>query len=348
MSAEYEILKESLGAGGYGSVIKASNKKTGQKVAAKVISTHRMKQSAVLKEVSVMKKLKHDYIIELLHHEEKDHNHFIYMELAEGGELFSRVINSGSLTEDEARKYFKQIMSAVDFMHSQGVVHRDLKLENVLLDGKDNCKVCDFGLAHTYDMTKDSKPIMVKLHEVCGSKSYCAPEVLEGLGYDGFPMDVWSCGICLFAMLAGFFPLDEATGADWRYERVKMASSQRCSATHTIFGFYERACPLTQSCTDLIDGCLGINPLNRLTVEQVLQSAWVTNKKVGKDAMDVDGPVYRGVGTANLTREQLAAMLAEEAPQSPVYRGGPALGPPPLLARQPCKFCPDFHLEEIQ
>jgi serine/threonine protein kinase len=180
---------------------------------------------------------------------------------------------------------------------------------------------------------------------VCGSKSYCAPEVLEGLGYDGFPMDVWSCGICLFAMLAGFFPLDEATGADWRYERVKMASSQRCSATHSIFGFYERACPLTQSCSDLIDGCLNINPMNRFTVDQVLDSPWFKNIK-GKDSMDIERPIYRGA-TANLTREQLAAMLAEEAPQSPVYRGGPALGPPPLLARQHCKFCADFHHEEI-
>lgn len=344
MSAEFEILKESLGAGGYGSVIKAVHKKSGQKVAAKVISTHRMKASAVLKEVAVMKKMQHENIIRMLAHEEKDHNHFIYMELAESGELFSRVINSGMLSEDEARKYFTQLMNAVAYMHSQGIVHRDLKLENVLLDAKDNCKVCDFGLAHMYDMTKESKPILVKLHEVCGSKSYCAPEVLEGLGYDGFPMDVWSCGICLFAMLAGFFPLDEATGADWRFERVKMAASQRCSATHTIFGFYERACPLTQNCTDLIDGCLNINPENRLTVEQVLQSAWLTNSKGKGDAMDVDRPVYRGAA-ANVTREQLAAMLAEEAPQSPVYRGGPALGPPPMLARQHCKFCPDFHCE---
>jgi len=347
MSGEFEILKESLGAGGYGSVIKAVHKKTGQKVAAKVISTHRMKASAVLREVTVMKKMKHDNIIGMLQHEEKDHNHLIYMELAEGGELFSRVINSGMLKEEEAMKYFGQLMSAVAYMHSQGVVHRDLKLENVLLDAKDNCKVCDFGLAHMYDMTKDGKPILVTLQEVCGSKSYCAPEVLAGLGYDGFPMDVWSCGICLFAMLAGFFPLDEATGADWRYERVKMASSQRYSATHTIFGFYERACPLTQKCTDLIDGCLSINPENRLSVQDVLASPWLTNPKGKDNVMDMDRPVYRGM-SANVTREQLQAMLEQEQPQSPVYRGGPALAPPPLLARQNCKFCADFHIEEVQ
>jgi serine/threonine protein kinase len=307
-----------------------------------------MKSSAVMKEVAVMKKLHHEYICRLLHHEEKDHNHFLFLELATGGELFTRVINSGNLTEDEAGKYFGQLMSAVSFMHSQGIVHRDLKLENVLLDGQDCCKVCDFGLAHMYEMGKDSKPIVVKLHEVCGSKSYCAPEVLEGLGYDGFPMDVWSCGICLFCMLGGFFPLDEATGADWRFERVKMACSQGCSAAHTIFGFYERECPLSKACTDLIDGCLSINPVNRLTIEQVLNSPWLTKGTVSRE-MDVEvvPPSYRGINSkaANMTREQLMAVLAEEQPQSPVYRGGPALGPPPMLARQPCKFCADFHIE---
>merc|ERR550514_1318878 len=157
------------------------------------------------------------------------------MELAQDGELFSRVINAGSLSEEQARPYFKQLMEAVAYLHSQGVVHRDLKLENVLL-ANDKCKVCDFGLAHVYESDGAGGFKLSSLREVCGSKSYCAPEVLEGRGYDGFPTDVWSCGICLFAMLAGFFPLDEASGADWRFERVKMAASAHSSVTHTIFG----------------------------------------------------------------------------------------------------------------
>jgi len=231
-------------------------------------------------------------------------------------------------------------------------VHRDLKLENVLLDNGDNCKVCDFGLAHTYEMGNDGRPTLTKLTEVCGSKSYCAPEVLaHSGGYNGFPMDVWSCGICLFAMIAGFFPLDEATGADWRYERVKMAASQRFSATHTIFGFYERECPVSQACSDLIDGMLTISAENRLTVEQVFRAPWThaEGELPAKVAMDVETPVYRGLSAASqMSREQIEALLAneQEAPPSPVYRGGPALGPPPGLSRQNCKFCADFHLEE--
>jgi len=355
MSADYDLLKsDSLGSGGYGSVIMAVHKKTGEKVAAKVISTGRMKVAAIEREVKVMRKLQHPNIIRLLDaaSSEKDQRYFIYMELAPKGELFSRVVNSGSLTEPQAARYLKQIMGAVGYMHSQGVVHRDLKLENVLLDNGDNCKVCDFGLAHTYEMGNDGRPTLTKLTEVCGSKSYCAPEVLaHSGGYNGFPMDVWSCGICLFAMIAGFFPLDEATGADWRYERVKMAASQRFSATHTIFGFYERECPVSQACSDLIDGMLTISAENRLTVEQVFRAPWThaEGELPAKVAMDVETPVYRGLSAASqMSREQIEALLAneQEAPPSPVYRGGPALGPPPGLSRQNCKFCADFHLEE--
>ena len=147
------------------------------------------------------------------------------------------------------------------------------QLENVLLQN-DQCKVCDFGLAHVYEPDPSGPPgsfkTSVMLREVCGSKSYCAPEVLEGKGYAGFPTDVWSCGICLFAMLAGFFPLDEASGSDWRFERVRMAAASNMSATHTIFGFYDRPCTLSREVTDLIDGMLIIPPHQRLTVEQIL------------------------------------------------------------------------------
>ena len=89
-----------------------------------------------------------------------------------------------------------------------GVTHHDLKLENVLLTGDDRCKLCNFGLAHAYPRGPDGEVQRAPLTVVCGSKSYAAPEVLAGFGYDGPSVDVWSCGICLFAMVAGFFPLD--------------------------------------------------------------------------------------------------------------------------------------------
>jgi len=234
----------------------------------------------------------------------------------------------------------------VHYMHANGIVHRDLKLENVLLHN-DKCKVCDFGLAHEYKRMA-SEPLgfeMTTLREVCGSKSYCAPEVLEGKGYEGFPTDVWSCGICLFAMLAGFFPLDEASGADWRFERVRMAASAGQSVAHTIFGFYDRTCQLSREVTDLIDGMLVIPSAHRLTVDQVLESPWVKGEKIPNG-----NPQYRGYQDFSDPDKAAAlrAMLAQESDEQmqPVYRGGGGGGPPPMLRKQEAMFCADFHFAD--
>ena len=295
---------------------------------------------------SAVGRLSHEGIIGLRGKEQVGKQVVIYMELATEGELFSRVINSGSLSEEEALPYFRQLIEAVLYMHQAGVVHRDLKLENVLL-ANDRCKVCDFGLAHVYepDPANPGQFKPVTLREVCGSKSYCAPEVLEGRGYDGFPTDVWSCGICLFAMLAGFFPLDEASGSDWRYERVRMAAAANASVTHTIFGFYDRQCTLSKEVTDLIDGMLIIPPAQRLTVAQVLGSPWVQGTKIAGNG---GGAVYRGGVNGFTDPEQLRAMLASESDQAmaPVYRGLGGSGPPPMLRKQEAMFCADFHLED--
>ncbi len=219
----------------------------------------------------------------------------------------------------------------------------------MLLDANDHCKVCDFGLAHVYDVVNKSIQLS-QLREICGSKSYCAPEVLEGRGYDGFPTDVWSCGICLFAMLAGFFPLDEASGSDWRFERVKMAAAQQCSVTHTIFGFYDRSCNLSMNVSDLIDGMLVIDPARRLLVDHVMQCPWVIGESAKQGEQLVEGPIYRELG-AGLTPEALEAMYAAEdnaaVGRRPVYRGGPAQGPPPVLCKQGQIFCAQFHEEQF-
>lgn len=313
-----------LGSGGYGRVVEAVKTGSNQKAACKIISTARMKITAIEKEIQLMQRLKHENIIEFKGAEEDTKNKkvFILMELAGNGELFSRVIDAGSLPEDHAWPYFKQLMSAVEYMHQQKVVHRDLKLENVLLNAEDVCKVCDFGLAHSYKPgDKLDGPDRVRLHEICGSKSYCAPEVLRGTGYDGFPTDVWSCGICLFAMLAGFFPLDEASGSDWRYERVKLAASNGCSSTHTIFNFYERPCLLSDEVTQIIDNMLAVDPERRLKVHEVLASPWTNGKSLAK---------YRGnhAQIDNVNHAQAQAQIkamydAEGHGDKPVYRGLP-------------------------
>ena len=326
-----------LGSGGYGRVVQATETSTGRIAAAKVISTERMRITAIQKEVTLMSKLKHPSIAELLGYEEvpEQSRAVIYMEIAAGGELFSRVITAGKLREDQARGYFRQILEGVGFMHSMGIVHRDLKLENVLLDAHDHCKICDFGIAHEYEVL-DGEIQVTKLTHLVGTKSYIAPEIFEGRGYEGFPVDVWSCGICLFTMLAGFFPFEEAKNSNQQYEHVKMAVAPQYSATHTIFGIYERACTLTTDASDLIDSMLIIDPANRFTVPEVLQSPWCSGMEGVEGEREGERPVYRSAG--------LSAAEENGAARRPLYRGGPALGPPPMLCKQEQIFCADFHI----
>jgi MAP/microtubule affinity-regulating kinase len=268
-----------LGTGGFGQVLRSLDKNSGEVVAAKVIDTKRMRREKILQEIQLMERVGgHSGVVGLRGAQEvaELHQIFIFMELAQGGELFGLVIEKGKLEEEAAVRYFTEMVSAVGYLHEQGVVHRDLKLENVLLSGANTCKLCDFGLAHAYDLDPSGAIVRMPLKEVCGSKSYCAPEVLAGLGYDGGLADMWSLGICLFAMLAGFFPLDEAAAQDWRYARVQKAVRAGGSLTQGIFQLYSRPCPLTAEAIALIDHLLALVPEERCSAPAVLSSAWAT------------------------------------------------------------------------
>ena len=222
------------GEGGYGATYGAKDTESAAApdVAVKVIDTRRMRKDAIMRETSILESLEHPNVIRVLAHGsgraevQQGHLYFIFMEVASGGELFDQVIDNGAnaMPEHKARGFMTQLLAGVAHCHKRGVAHRDLKLENVLLTSTGVVKVIDFGLSHVYPRDADGRPDRsTALKECCGSKSYAAPEVLSGRGYDGPPADMWSCGICLFGMLAGFFPLDEATGSDWRFERLKLA-----------------------------------------------------------------------------------------------------------------------------
>jgi len=272
-----------LGTGGFGQVFAALDTQTGEKVAAKVIDTKRMRREKVLKEIQLMERVAtHAGVIGLRGAQEvADMNQiFIFMELATAGELFGRVVENGKLEEHEAVRYFSEVASAVGYLHEQGVVHRDLKLENVLLTADGTSKLCDFGLAHAYDVSASGEVVRAQLKEVCGSKSYAAPEVLAGLGYSGEAADVWSLGICLFAMLAGFFPLDEAAGSDWRYAKAQRVVDAGGSITQCIFGLYSRPCPLSAEAIELIDAMLCIDPAQRGSAGSATRTEWATGGKL--------------------------------------------------------------------
>ncbi|CAN4098433.1 unnamed protein product [Withania somnifera] len=194
-----------LGQGTFAKVYYGRDIKTSESVAIKVINKDHVKREGMIeqitREISVMRLVRHPNIVELKEVMATKQKIFVVMEYVKGGELFAKVAN-GKLKEDVARKYFQQLISAVDFCHSRGVFHRDLKPENLLLDENENLKVSDFGLSALSEQLRSDG----LLHTQCGTPAYVAPEVLRKKGYDGAKSDIWSCGVILYVLLAGFLP----------------------------------------------------------------------------------------------------------------------------------------------
>ncbi|KAF5949786.1 hypothetical protein HYC85_011779 [Camellia sinensis] len=134
---------------------------------------------------------------------------YIVLEYVGGGKLFDKIAKLGRLKEDEARRYFQQLINAVDYCHSRGVYHRDLKPENLLLDSFGGLKVSDFGLSAFSPASVGKYYEDGLLHTACGTPNYVAPEVFTDKGYDGTAADICSCGVILFVLVAGYLPFDE-------------------------------------------------------------------------------------------------------------------------------------------
>ncbi|PUZ43071.1 hypothetical protein GQ55_9G632800 [Panicum hallii var. hallii] len=255
----YELGK-TIGEGSFAKVKHARDSRTGAVCAIKVLDRnhvlrHRMVEQ-IKREISTMKLIKHPNVVQL--HEVMASKTKIYMvlEFAEGGELFDKIVNSGRLGEDEARRYFHQLINAVDYCHSRGVYHRDLKPENLLLDSHGSLKVSDFGLSAFAPQTKEDG----LLHTACGTPNYVAPEVLADKGYDGMAADVWSCGIILFVLMAGYLPFDDSN-LTRLYKLICQANI---------------SCPpwFSPSAKKFIKRIIDPNPDTRITIAEILEDEW--------------------------------------------------------------------------
>ncbi|EFJ30501.1 hypothetical protein SELMODRAFT_267186 [Selaginella moellendorffii] len=212
---KYEIGR-TIGEGTFAKVKFAQNTETGESVAMKVLNKetilkHKMVDQ-IKREISIMKLVRHPNVVRLHEVLASRTKIYIILEFVTGGELFDKIVDQGRLTEIESRKYFQQLIDAVDYCHSKGVYHRDLKAslstraflpENLLLDSQGNLKISDFGLS-ALPQQEDGL-----LHTTCGTPNYVAPEVLDNNGYDGAAADIWSCGVILYVLMAGFLPFDE-------------------------------------------------------------------------------------------------------------------------------------------
>ncbi|KAG4962068.1 hypothetical protein JHK86_038936 [Glycine max] len=205
---KYEVGR-TIGEGTFAKVKFARNSETGDPVALKILDKekvlkHKMAEQ-IRREVATMKLIKHPNVVRLCEVMGSKTKIYIVLEFVTGGELFDKIVNHGRMSENEARRYFQQLINAVDYCHSRGVYHRDLKPENLLLDAYGNLKVSDFGLSALSQQVRDDG----LLHTTCGTPNYVAPEVLNDRGYDGVTADLWSCGVILFVLVAGYLPFDD-------------------------------------------------------------------------------------------------------------------------------------------
>ncbi|KAH9318563.1 hypothetical protein KI387_020332, partial [Taxus chinensis] len=249
-----------IGEGSFAKVRLARNMQTGQNLAIKVLNKERILKDKMVeqikREISTMRLVKHPNIVQLAEVMASKTKIYFVLEYVTGGELFNKIAQQRKLKEDDARKYFQQLINAVDYCHSRGVYHRDLKPENLLLDSKGNLKISDFGLSALSQQVKEDG----LLHTTCGTPNYVAPEVIVDKGYDGAKADLWSCGVILFVLMAGYLPFDEPNIMAL-YKKIYKA---------------DFTCPnwFSAGARKLILRILEPNPKNRITIPEILENSW--------------------------------------------------------------------------
>eukprot|EP00076_Gallus_gallus_P016781 XP_015136280.1 maternal embryonic leucine zipper kinase isoform X3 [Gallus gallus] len=203
---KYYELHETIGTGGFAKVKLGRHLLTGEKVAIKIMDKVALGDDLprVKTEIDAMKNLSHQHVCRLYHVIETSKKIFMVLEYCPGGELFDYIVSKDRLSEEEARVFFRQIVSAIAYVHSQGYAHRDLKPENLLIDEEHNLKLIDFGLC-----AKPKGGLDYRLNTCCGSPAYAAPELIQGKAYIGSEADIWSMGVLLYALLCGFLPFDD-------------------------------------------------------------------------------------------------------------------------------------------
>ncbi|GKU87365.1 hypothetical protein SLEP1_g1773 [Rubroshorea leprosula] len=248
-----------LGKGTFAKVYYGKHMVSGESVAIKVISKDQVKKEGMMeqieREISIMHLVRHPNVVELKEVLATKTKIFFIMEYVRGGELFGKVVK-GKLKEDLARRYFQQLISAVDFCHSRGVSHRDLKPENLLLDENEDLKISDFGLSALPEQLRNDG----LLHTQCGTPAYVAPEVLRKKGYDGSKADIWSCGVILYVLLAGFLPFQDENLMNM-YRKIFKAE-------------FEYPPWFSTESKRLVSKLLVANPEKRITIPAIMRVPW--------------------------------------------------------------------------
>ena len=249
---------EKLGHGGFSDVYKAFNNKNQNQYAIKVIPRAKLKSEGDIRRlqqgIDSLSFFKHDNIIHLYDLLFDSNNLYLVLDLCSEGDLNDCILERDKLPECIAAVIFKQICSALLYIHSYSVAHRDIKLENILVDKFPHIKIADFGLCGFCDNNNNNL-----FTTFCGSLSFCAPECLSHKSYDGFLSDTWSVGVVLYHLVTGNSP--------WGTNQSRIV--QQISKAEYIFPEY-----VSLECRDLISRLLQINPNNRISLQEAYQHKW--------------------------------------------------------------------------
>lgn len=278
---------------------------TGHKVAIKILNRKKIKaidmEEKVRREIKILRLFMHPHIIRLYEILETPHDIFLVMEYVKSGELFDYIVEKGRLGENEARHFFQQIISGVEYCHRNMVVHRDLKPENLLLDSRNSVKIADFGLSN---VMRDGHFLKTS----CGSPNYAAPEVISGKLYSGPEVDVWSCGVILYALLCGSLPFDDESIPNL-FKKIKG-------------GIYSLPSHLSPGARDLISRMLLVDPLKRITMAEIRHHPWfvvhlprylvVPPQTSNSQMSNIDGETLDMVVNLGFEREPLVDALRHQ------------------------------------
>ena len=276
----YEFQKD-IGEGNFGKVKLGTFKPTGEQFAIKILNKSKIKikmKNSIFKENEIITRFNHINVVFVFHILEDSQNFYIIMEYCKHGELFDYIVKNEKLSEEESSIFFYQLINGLEYIHSKGISHRDLKPENLLLAENKILKIIDFGLSHEFEGDE-------LLKTKCGSPSYAAPEIICCPFYDGFKVDVWCCGIILYAMLCGYLPFE---GED---NNILFQNILNCDPDLPPF--------LSDLSKDIILRILNPDPDNRISIKEIKNHSFYLK---GKKLCNID---YEHIENSIIKRRNL-------------------------------------------
>ena len=271
-----------IGQGAFGKVNLGLNVLTGRVVAIKSFNKSNLNSNSenmkkIKYETNLMKKLNHPNITKILELFEDKEYILIIMEYINGGNLFSFLKKHRKVSEKTAKLLYRQIILGIKYMHQQGIVHRDIKLENILIDLNNNIKICDFGIGRV--LSSPEQP----LFDQCGTPMYIAPEILlcsKEKGYKGFPVDIWSSGIVLYILLSGTLPFSFKNSlsslSESNESNLSEDNNNNTELQYSIINKEPKEIEnISKEAEDLLKKILKKNPEKRITCEEILNHPWM-------------------------------------------------------------------------